>query len=145
MLTSTGLRDDAGFAHAAGEQDLANGVVDLVGAGVQQILALEVDFCPTELLREPFRQVERRRTTTKITQQRGEFFSKFRILPRGMVFVFQFAQGGHQRLGDKHPAVLAEMASGVGQGGVCGSAHALIVDVFGLRCNTHPSDAPSRL
>ena len=124
MLAGTGLRNDAGFAHAAGEQNLTNGVVDLMGAGVQQILALEINFRAAELLREPLGEVERRGTTTKITQQRGEFFSKFRILPRGMVFVFQFAQGGHQRLGNKHPAVLAEVASGVGQGGVCGSAHA---------------------
>ena len=44
MLAGAGLGDDARLAHAAGEQDLAEHVVDLVRAGVVQLLALEIDF-----------------------------------------------------------------------------------------------------
>ena len=51
MLTGAGFRDDAGFAHALGEQDLAQTVVDLVGAGVVQFIALEVDLRATQMLR----------------------------------------------------------------------------------------------
>ena len=43
MLARAGLGDDARLAHALGEQRLAEHVVDLVGAGVAEVLALEVD------------------------------------------------------------------------------------------------------
>ena len=45
VLAGAGLRDDARLAHAAGEQDLAEAIVDLVRAGVVQLVALEVDLC----------------------------------------------------------------------------------------------------
>ena len=44
VLAGAGLGDDAGLAHAAGEQDLAQAVVDLVAAGVVELVALEVDL-----------------------------------------------------------------------------------------------------
>ena len=43
VLARAGLGDDALLAHAPGEQRLAQAVVDLVRAGVQQVLALELD------------------------------------------------------------------------------------------------------
>jgi hypothetical protein len=48
VLARAGLGDDAGLAHALGQQDLAEAVVDLVRAGVVQVLALEVDFRPAQ-------------------------------------------------------------------------------------------------
>ena len=44
VLAGAGLGDDAGLAHALGEQDLAQAVVDLVAAGVVELVALEVDL-----------------------------------------------------------------------------------------------------
>src|SRR5450631_3384874 len=46
MLAGAGLRDDPALAHALGEHHLAEGVVDLVGAGVEQVLALQPDLRP---------------------------------------------------------------------------------------------------
>ena len=43
VLAGAGLGDHAGLAHALGEQRLAEHVVDLVGAGVAEVLALEQD------------------------------------------------------------------------------------------------------
>ena len=43
MLTGAGLGDDPSLAHPLREYSLAERVVDLVGAGVQQVFALEVD------------------------------------------------------------------------------------------------------
>jgi hypothetical protein len=40
VLAGAGLRDDPGLAHPPREQRLAERVVDLVGAGVEQVLAL---------------------------------------------------------------------------------------------------------
>jgi hypothetical protein len=39
VLACAGFGDDAGLAHAAGEEDLADGVVDFVGAGVEEVFA----------------------------------------------------------------------------------------------------------
>ena len=48
VLAGARLGDDARLAHAPGEQDLAEHVVDLVRAGVVQLLALEVDLRAAE-------------------------------------------------------------------------------------------------
>ena len=44
MLAGAGLGDDARLAHALGQQHLAQHVVDLVAAGVVELVALEVDL-----------------------------------------------------------------------------------------------------
>ena len=43
VLAGPGLGDDPGLAEAAGQERLAEGVVDLVGTGVGEVLALQVD------------------------------------------------------------------------------------------------------
>jgi hypothetical protein len=43
VLTGAGLRDDARLAEALRDQRLAESVVQLVRAGVEQVLALQVD------------------------------------------------------------------------------------------------------
>src|SRR5947208_961253 len=55
-----GLGDHALLLHALGEQRLAQHVVDLVGAGVTEVLALEPDPGPAAVLAEPGGVVERR-------------------------------------------------------------------------------------
>ena len=49
MLPCAGLGDDAMLAHALDQQRLSQAVVDLVGAGVEQIFALEIDFRAAQL------------------------------------------------------------------------------------------------
>ena len=61
VLPGAGLGDDARLAHALREQDLAERVVDLVRAGVAQVLALQVDARAAELARQALGEVERRR------------------------------------------------------------------------------------
>ena len=60
------------FAHALGEQSLAERVVDLVRAGVEQVFALEVDFCAAERFGEALGEVERRGAAGVISEQRVE-------------------------------------------------------------------------
>ena len=59
MLAGTGLGDDAGLAHAPGEQDLAHHIVDLVRAGMIEFVALEIDFGAAEMLGQPLGEIER--------------------------------------------------------------------------------------
>src|SRR5690606_21951978 len=57
-----GLGDDPRLAHAAGQQGLADRVVDLVRAGVVQVLALEEDPRAADFLAQPAGVVDRART-----------------------------------------------------------------------------------
>ena len=66
VLAGAGLGDDARLAHAPGEQDLADGVVDLVRAGVDQILALEINLRAAEFLGQAFGEVQRRGAADRI-------------------------------------------------------------------------------
>jgi hypothetical protein len=61
MLAGAGFGDDPGLAHALGQQDLPEAVVDLVRAGVVQLVALEVDLRAAEMLGQPLGEIERRR------------------------------------------------------------------------------------
>ena len=62
VLARAGLGDDALLAHAPRQQALAQRVVDLVRAGVQQVFALQVDLRAAQRLAQPLGEVERRRT-----------------------------------------------------------------------------------
>ena len=68
MLAGAGFGDDAGLAHAPGKEDLADGVVDFVGAGVEQVFALEVDFRAAEFAREAFGEVKGSGPAAKFAQ-----------------------------------------------------------------------------
>ena len=68
MLTGAGLGDDAGLAHALGEQGLAEHIVDLVAAGVVEILSLEEDAA-AEFFAETMTFRQRRRTAGIGAQQ----------------------------------------------------------------------------
>ena len=46
VLARAGLGDDAGLAHAPGQQRLAQDLVALVGPAVDEVLALEEDASP---------------------------------------------------------------------------------------------------
>ena len=56
VLAGARLGDDALLAHAPGEQDLAEHVVDLVRAGVVELVALEVDLRAAEAARSGARR-----------------------------------------------------------------------------------------
>ena len=59
VLASAGLGDDPGLAQMLGQQGLADGVVDLVRAGVVEVFSLEPDLRPTPGLGQPLAMVER--------------------------------------------------------------------------------------
>ena len=98
MLARAGFGDDALLAHALGQQPLAQRVVDLVRAGVQQVFALEVDFGPAQLLRQPPGKVERRGPPRIVLEQTGQLSLKRRIGLGLRILLLQLDQRRHQRL-----------------------------------------------
>ena len=63
VLPGPCFRDDPGLAHAPRQNDLAQHVVDLVRAGVVQLITFEVNLRPTQMLGQPLSVVQRRRAT----------------------------------------------------------------------------------
>ena len=122
VLTGAGLGNDPFLAHAARENDLAHRVVDLVRAGMDQVLALEINFRPSKLRGEALGQIKRGRPPDKFGQQLVQFPAEFRILPRRLVSLGQFLERRHQRLGHEDSAIRTKVARGVGLAGD-GGAH----------------------
>jgi hypothetical protein len=93
VLARAGLRDDAPFAEARREEDLAERVVDLVCARVIQVLALEDDAAADR--REPPRLVERRRAADIVRSEAVELRAERRVLcsPRPIRARARRAQG----------------------------------------------------
>ena len=69
VLAGAGLGDDALLTHAASEQRLTQRIVDFVRAGVQQVLALEVDLCAAQRFAEAFGEVERRGAAAVVAEE----------------------------------------------------------------------------
>ena len=110
MLPGPGLGNDALLAHALSQKSLPEGVVDLVRAGVEQVLALQVDLRAAAMLGQPLGEVEIGRTSGKLTQVKVELFLKFRILAGRPISLSQLEERRHQRLGHIHPTIRTEMA-----------------------------------
>ena len=57
VLSGPRFGHDAGLAHFYRQQTLANGVVNFVRAGVQQIFAFQINPGAAQLVGEPFRKL----------------------------------------------------------------------------------------
>ena len=113
VLARAGFGNDAGFAHALGEEDLAHRVVDLVRAGVVKVFALEINFRTAEFLGEAFGKIKRRGATNEFREVIGQFLLKFRVVLRAEVFSLQLLHWVHQRLRHVTSAIRTEVALGV--------------------------------
>jgi len=94
--------------HCVWQQSLAERVVNFVRAGVQQVFALEINLRPAQRFREPLGEIERRRPSRVVGQQRTQLGLERRIRLGFFVGVLQFVQRSHQRLRHVAPAIDAE-------------------------------------
>ena len=93
VLPGAGLGDDALRAEAPGEQCLTDGVVDLVGAGMRQVLTLQPDLRPPAR-REPLGERECRRTADPAVELPAELALEF---PRVQVLAHAARQALERR------------------------------------------------
>src|SRR5205085_922964 len=117
MLPGAGLRDDARLAHARGEQRLAEDVVDLVGAGVAEVLALEEDARASAVPGQALGPVERRGPARVALEQPRKSPAEGGIASRRAIRLLELDQRTHERLRDEAAAEAPEVPGGVGQGG----------------------------
>src|SRR6185369_6118842 len=113
-----GLGDDAALAHAAGEQDLADRVVDLVRAGMVELVALEVELGAAEMPRQPLGEIKRARPPDIMLEIVVALGREGGVALRRAIGALDLEDQRHQRLGDEAPAIDAKMPALVGPGAV---------------------------
>ncbi|MCY1375450.1 hypothetical protein D9M69_628650 [compost metagenome] len=116
MLPRARFRDDAPLAHAEREQDLSQAVVDLVRAGVVQVLALEVHLRASQFPRDAPGQEQGAGTADVVGQQLAVGLPEILVSQRRPEAAFQLVQRGNERFGHIATAVGAELAEAVGNG-----------------------------
>ena len=116
VLAGAGLGDDPGLAHALGEQDLADAIVDLVRTGVVEFVALEIDLGAAQVLGQPLGEIHRRRPSGVMGVEMLELGAEGRIGLRPGPFLFQLEDQRHQRFGNETAAENAEHALFIGTG-----------------------------
>mmetsp|Transcript_22518 Transcript_22518/g.54919 ORF Transcript_22518/g.54919 Transcript_22518/m.54919 type:complete len:681 (+) Transcript_22518:351-2393(+) len=115
VLPGPSLCDDPVLAKPLRQERLGDGVVDLVGAGVVEVLSLEPDSGALGLVlevllrvgREPVRQVQRGRAPD-VGVERGALPDELRVVLHLGVHPFEFFQRLHQGLRDVPPPELPE-------------------------------------
>src|SRR3954451_18601183 len=113
VLSRAGLRDDARLSHPLRDQRLPHRVVDLVRAGVIEVLALEEQPSHPADLREFLRLGERRRTSDEIGEDAVELFAELTVAPHFFVRRLELVERGHQGLGNELAAEFAEETAAV--------------------------------
>jgi len=113
VLAGAGLGDHPRLAHPPGQQVLAEGVVELVGAGVEQVLALQPEP-QAQLLRQPPGTEQRGRAAGVVAPQRVQLGGEGRIGDGVLEGVVELVEGGHQDLGDEASAPVPEVPQRVG-------------------------------
>ena len=104
VLAGAGLRDDPTLAESLRQQRLAERVVELVCASVEQVLALEVEPLAR---REALRERERRRPARVRPSEPVELLVEGRVLLRLAPAGLELVERRNQRLRDESAAVLA--------------------------------------
>ena len=108
VLPRAGFRDQFLFAHPLGQQPLAQAVVDLVGTGVVEVLAFEVDLRPAEVPGQPGRQEQRRRAAAIVGKQRLIVGLELGVLPGLSVGGCHLGDGGLKLRGQETTTVFPE-------------------------------------
>ncbi|EYT80561.1 hypothetical protein CF54_24780 [Streptomyces sp. Tu 6176] len=114
VLAGAGLRDHPRLAHALGEQRLAEHVVDLVGAGVVQVLALEEHPGAARVFGEAGHLGQGAGPAGVVDEQVVQLTGEGGVGLRLVVLDGDLVHGGDQGLRDELAAVRAEVALGAG-------------------------------
>ncbi len=126
VLAGTGLGDQGALAHPLRQQRLADRVVDLVGTGVVEVLALEQDPGPAELVGEPVGARDRGGAADDLAQQARVLREELLVVPGLLVGGGDLRHRLHERRRQDRAAVVAEATAGVpGEGGGAGERRGL--------------------
>ena len=113
-----GLGDDPRLAHAPGQHDLTQHIVDLVRAGVIELLALEIDFRAAAMLGEPLGEIKRGLACRHRSRDGRPFPFGISVGLGLVVGLLELEDERHQRLGDEAAAIETEMTALVRAGAI---------------------------
>jgi hypothetical protein len=114
VLARAGLGDHTALAHPPRQQRLTDGVVDLVRAGVVEVLALEEDAGAAEPAGQVLGEGERAGAAHVLAQVAIEGVEEAAVGSATGVGLGQLVERGDERFGDVAAAIGAEPSSGVG-------------------------------
>ena len=107
MLSSTGLSNQTGFAQALSQKCLSQNVINLVAAGVVQVLPFEEDAGASAVLSKPMSLRNDGRAPGVGAVKFGKFVGESGIGLRGGVRCLEFVQGVDEGLRDETTTKLA--------------------------------------
>jgi hypothetical protein len=96
VLSGARLRDDSLFSHAAREEHLSHGVVDLVRAGVIEVLSLEPDW-RSDVFRKSRRVAQCRWATDVRREHLLQLGDESRVDARGVIRLLEIVDGRYER------------------------------------------------
>src|SRR5436309_3370146 len=109
MLSCPCFSNDPPFPHFLGKESLAESIVDLVRAAMQEILSLQVDSSPSNVASQIGSKVQWRRSAGETIQQARQLFLEQGLVRELVVRFLKCSQRLHQGLRDILPAVLSEL------------------------------------
>ena len=110
VLSCACFGDDAGLAHAHGKQNLTETIIDLVRAGMVQLVAFEIDLGFTIMLGDPLSKIKRAWTADIMRPEIIHLRFEGRVFLGRFIFSFKIEDQRHQRLSDIAPAKIAKAA-----------------------------------
>ncbi|MCY1404891.1 hypothetical protein D9M71_201140 [compost metagenome] len=123
MHAGAGFGDQALFAHALGQQHLADAVVHLVRAGVVELFTFEEDLCTATVFGQAFGEVQRIGTADVVALEVGQLLKELRIGFGGFVLAGKVEHQRHQGFSHVAAAECAKQAIGIGAGAEVGLGH----------------------
>ena len=114
VLTRAGFRDEFFLAEIFREQTFAHAMVELVGAGVVEILALEIDLAVADVAGEAVAVIDGSGAPLELAADAAEFVDEFRGMADRLISVRNFAEGSLEFGRNAAAAEFAETAVFVG-------------------------------
>jgi len=115
VLSGAGLGNDPRLAHAARQQDLAERVVDLVRAGVAEVLTFEIDAGAAERAAQALGLIQERRPAGVLALQDAQLATEARVPAQPMIGALQLGERRHERFAHVSATVRPEVPAAVRQ------------------------------
>src|SRR5947208_7674145 len=98
MLSGPGFSNDPPLSHFLSEESLAESIVDLVRATMQEILSLQVDSSPSNMASQIGSKIERCWSSSESVQPARQLFLEGGVMREPVVCFLKCSQWLHQGL-----------------------------------------------
>src|SRR2546428_13966952 len=110
MLSRASFSNDPPLPHFLSKESLAESIVDLVRATMQEILSLQVDSSPSNVASQIGSKVQWRRSAGETVQPARQLLLEGGVVGEPVVCLLKCSQWLHQGLRDILPPVFSELA-----------------------------------